>query len=159
MIKNKKQLVEFINADNNFYPKLSSGFWSRFKNRLVTTPQSYQWKIYSYIRTLRFAEYHKNNSFLSESKGVKSAYHTICLLYQYWKLRRLSFATGFQIDPNTVGKGLRIFHYGSIIVNDNARIGDFAIIYPGVLIGAKSNGCPTIGNHCFIGAGAKILGG
>lgn len=71
----------------------------------------------------------------------------------------MSFSTGFQIDPNSFGKGLRIFHYGSIIVNGGARISDYATIYPGVVIGAKANGCPIIGNHCFIGAGSKILGG
>lgn len=31
-----------------------------------------------------------------------------------------------------------IFHYGSIIVNANAKIGDYSIIYPGVVIGAGS---------------------
>jgi serine O-acetyltransferase len=52
-----------------------------------------------------------------------------------------------------------IFHYGSIIVNANAKIGDYSIIYPGVVIGATNTGCPTIGQHCFIGAGSKIMGG
>lgn len=159
MIKDKKQLLEYLQEDAALYLKVSSGYWSRLKHCLVTSPQSYQWKIYSYIRTLRFAEYHKNNSFLSKSKSVKSAYHTICMLYQYWKLKRLSWATGFQIDPNSFGKGLMIYHYGSIVVNENARIGDYATIYPGVVIGAKASGCPHIGHHCFIGAGSKILGG
>ena len=52
-----------------------------------------------------------------------------------------------------------IYHYGSIVVNAGAKIGDYATIYSGVLIGAKENGCPTKGHHCFIGAGSKILGG
>lgn len=45
------------------------------------------------------------------------------------------------------------------MVNQKARIGDYAIIYPGVIIGKKDNKCPVIGHHCFIGAGSKILGG
>lgn len=159
MIKDKKQLIEYLNADAKLYEKVSKGYFVRLKHCLVTSPQSYQLKIFSYIRCLRYAEYHKNNSFLCCSKSISSAYHTICMLYQYYKLRRLSFSTGFQIDPNSFGKGLRIFHYGSIIVNGGARIGDYATIYPGALIGAKANGCPIIGNHCFIGAGSKILGG
>lgn len=159
MITTKKQLFEYLDADAKLYTKVSQGYFARFKHCLVTSPQSYQWKIYSYIRCLRYAEFHKNNSFLCCSKSIKSAYHTICMLYQYRKLRRLSFSTGFQIDPNSFGKGLRIFHYGSIIVNAGARISDYATIYPGVVIGAKANGCPIIGNHCFIGAGSKILGG
>ena len=74
-------------------------------------------------------------------------------------MRKLSFQTGFQIDPNSFGKGLLIYHYGSIVVNAGARIGDYATIYPGVVIGAKESGVPTIGRHCFIGAGSKVLGG
>lgn len=159
MIMSKVDLHEFLAADAKLYPKLNSGFLKAWKNRLVTSPQSTQWKIFSYLKNLRYAEYHKNNSCLAVSLSLSSLYHTICMLYRYKKLRRLSFETGFQIDPNSFGKGLTIYHYGSIVVNGNARIGDYATIYPGVVIGAKENGCPHIGHHCFIGAGSKILGG
>lgn len=159
MIKTKEELKQYLVADSGLYSKLSIGLLMRLKNRIVTSPQSTQWKIYSYIRNLRHAEYHLNNSILSKAIGVCSLYHTVCLLYRYYRLRKLSFQTGFQIDPNSFGKGLLIYHYGSIIVNAGARIGDYATIYPGVVIGAKENGVPTIGNHCFIGAGCKILGG
>lgn len=159
MINSKEELQEYLAADGALYPKLTSGLFRRWKNRLVTSPQSTQWKIFSYLKNLRYAEYHKNKSCLAMPLGLASFYHTLCMLYRYKKLRRLSFETGFQIDPNSFGKGLMIYHYGSIVVNGNARIGDYATIYPGVVIGAKSNGCPHIGNHCFIGAGSKVLGG
>lgn len=159
MITTKSELREYLSADAALYPKLSSGLWRAWKNRLVTSPQSTQWKIFSYLKNLRYAEYHKNKSCLSLPLGLKSAYHTLCMLYRYRKLRNLAFETGFQIDPGSFGKGLMIYHYGSIVVNGNARIGDYATIYPGVVIGAKSNGFPRLGHHCFIGAGAKVLGG
>lgn len=159
MITSKKILREYLSSDAVLYPKVSQGGLGCLKNRLVTSPQSTQRKIYSYIKNLRYAEYHKCNSVLEKALGIGSLYHTICLLYRYWNLRRLSFKTGFQIDPGSFGKGLMIYHYGSIVVNAAAKIGDYATIYPGVLIGAKANGCPQIGNHCFIGAGAKVLGG
>lgn len=159
MIATKAELKEYLLIDNQLYPKLTRGFIQRFKNRLVTSPQSTQWNIYYYLRTLRFSEYHLNNSVLRKSLSLSSVYHTICMLYYYRTLRRLSFLTGFQIDPGSFGKGVMIYHYGSIVVNAGAKIGDYATIYPGVLIGAKENGCPIIGHHCFIGAGSKILGG
>lgn len=159
MIKTKQELKVCLQVDAANYPKVSGGLLGRMKNRLVTSPQSTTWKIYSYIRNLRYAEYHLNNSVLANGKDISSVYHTICLLYRYWRLRSLSFETGFQIDPNSFGKGLQIYHYGSIVVNAGARIGDCATIYPGVVIGAKENGVPVIGRHCFIGAGSKILGG
>ena len=138
---------------------MTNGVIKRLKNRIVSSPQSTQWYIYSYLRNLRFSEYHLNNSILRKSISLYSVYHTFCLLFRFRALRKLSFLTGFQINPGSFGKGLMIYHYGSIVVNAGAKIGDYATIYPGVLIGAKENGCPTIGHHCFMGAGSKILGG
>ena len=159
MIITRKELKEYLFTDGQLYPKMTNGFIKRLKNRIVTSPQSTQWYIYSYLRNLRYSEYHLNNSILRKSLSFVSVYHTVCLLFRYKALRRLSFLTGFQIDPGSFGKGLMIYHYSSIVVNAGAKIGDYATIYPGVVIGAKENGCPTIGHHCFIGAGSKILGG
>lgn len=159
MIKTIAELKNYLAADAKLYPKLSNGVFRRIKNRIATTPQSSQWKIFSYIRVLRYAEYHLNNSLLSNRISIKSIYHTICLIYDYWRLRRLSYQTGFQISPNSVGKGLMIYHYGSIIVNGEAKIGDNCTLFPGIVVGAKPNGVPKIGNHVMIGAGAKVLGG
>lgn len=92
-------------------------------------------------------------------KGIKAVLHTVSCIYFYWRLRQLSYKTGIQIPPNTFGKGLQIWHYGAIIVNPKAKIGHYATIYPGVIIGAKANGIPILGNHVTIYAGAKILGG
>lgn len=159
MIITRKELKEYLFTDGQLYPKMTNGFMKRLKNRIVTSPQSTSWNIYSYLCNLRYSEYHLNNSILRKSLSFVSVYHTVCLLFRYKALRRLSFLTGFQIDPGSFGKGLMIYHYGSIVVNAGAKIGDYATIYPGVVIGAKENGCPTIGHHCFIGAGSKILGG
>ncbi|WP_153147556.1 serine O-acetyltransferase [Dechloromonas sp. H13] len=60
-----------------------------------------------------------------------------------------------------------IFAYGAIgvVVHANAIIGRGCVIGQGVTIGAsegfvspETNMCPTIGDNCYIGAGAKILG-
>lgn len=159
MINSKKQLRNYLSEDSLFYKKVSSGYLKCIKNRLATTPQSSTYRIWLYVKNLRYAEYNKNNSILAKPKGINSLYHTLCMIYRYWRLRVLSRETGFQIDPGSFGKGLLIYHYGSIIVNADAKIGDYATIFPGVVIGAKSSGCPVIGNHVMIGAGAKILGG
>ena len=80
MIKTKHELVDCLQADGANYPKVSGGLLKRLKNRIVTSPQSTTWKIYSYIRNLRFAEYHLNNSILANSVNLHSLYHTLCLL-------------------------------------------------------------------------------
>ncbi|MGF3114060.1 serine O-acetyltransferase [Facklamia sp. P12937] len=61
-----------------------------------------------------------------------------------------------------IGKNLQIPHGGNgVIISINSVIGDNAIIFHQVTIGTnsfKSDKSPVIGNNCFIGCGAKILG-
>lgn len=47
--------------------------------------------------------------------------------------------------------------YG-IIISHNAHIGKNATIFHQVTIGEGVGGAPTIGDNCYIGAGAKITG-
>lgn len=68
---------------------------------------------------------------------------------------------GFTIPPNTFGPGLSIAHYGTIVVNPNARIGANCRIHVGVNIGTAKGTeaqAPTIGDGSYIGPGAKIFG-
>lgn len=159
MIKTKHDLHSYLAEDAKLYPKLSGGRLRRWKNILVTNPSNSQHLIYNYLRNLRYSEFHLNNSYITGNKGLKALIHTVCCIYRYWRLRALSYKTGIQIPPNTFGKGLQIWHYGPIVINPAAKVGDYATIYPGVVIGAKENGMPVIGDHCFIGAGCKVLGG
>lgn len=80
----------------------------------------------------------------------------------FWKLvnHHYSIKLGFTIPVNTFGKGLNIHHYGCIVVNDNARIGENCNIQQGVNIGQNygSENVPTIGKDVYIGPGAKIFG-
>lgn len=160
MIKDSADLRFFLKADAALYPKQSGNLFRKVINSLVTNPINTQHHIYRYVRALRFAEYHLNNSILSKSKSVSSLWHTMLLMYYYWKLRQISYKTGIQIPPGICGPGLQIWHYGYIIVNGNAQIGKNLTVYPGVEIGHKKpeEGCPVIGDNCFIGAGTKIFG-
>lgn len=55
--------------------------------------------------------------------------------------------------------GLRINHYGLIIVNGNAKVGDWCDIHQGAHIGQNVAGeVPTLGDNIYIGPGAKIFG-
>lgn len=67
---------------------------------------------------------------------------------------------GFTIPPNVFGKGLCIHHYGCIVVNANARVGDNCVINQCVNIGQNYGGddVPNIGSNVYIGPGVKIFG-
>jgi serine O-acetyltransferase len=70
--------------------------------------------------------------------------------------------TGIELPSEaTVGRRLRIDHFGGIIISGDAVIGDDCVIRNGVTIGLRypgQRGSPVIGNRVDIGAGAKILG-
>ena len=78
-------------------------------------------------------------------------------------LRLCMRGTGIQIPYyTTIGPGLRIMHFGMIIVNPNAKIGKNFNIAPGVLIGmsaGKHAGSPVIGDNVYIGQNATVIGG
>jgi serine acetyltransferase len=73
----------------------------------------------------------------------------------------LGLLLNFSIPPNAFGPGLSIAHYGTIVVNSNARIGANCRIHVCVNIGADARDgtkAPHIGDNCYIGPGAKIFG-
>lgn len=72
------------------------------------------------------------------------------------------------IPPSAeIGEG-SVFAYGAIgvVIHANSKIGKNCVIGQGITIGASeayvspdAKACPTIGDNCYIGAGARILGG
>ena len=71
--------------------------------------------------------------------------------------------SGIQIPPQTsIGRGLRILHFGTIVINPDAVIGKNFNIAQGVLIGnseGKCVGVPTIGDNVYCGANSIVIGG
>lgn len=67
---------------------------------------------------------------------------------------------GFHICPNCCGKGLKIAHSGCIVINKNAKIGDYCELQQCVNIGRNhgEDDVPTIGNNVYVGPGAKLFG-
>ena len=133
MIYNKKQLLEYIIADSKNYRVRVSCFSDRLKNNFLSTPISEQKHIWAYIKHMRYVEYYG-----TMKKNCK--FYWFPYLYHLSRLRKESHITGFQIEPGTCGKGLTIWHWGPIIVNGSAKIGENCTLYPGVLIGHKSSG-------------------
>lgn len=82
----------------------------------------------------------------------------IGLILQRW----IEIMTGICIPPETkIGPGLFIHHFGGIVINSNAQIGENCDLHHGVTIGNKNSGgpSPAIGDRVTIGVGAVVLGG
>jgi serine O-acetyltransferase len=96
---------------------------------------------------------------IAQAKGKKSIAGSIAWLL----LRKYSFKYGIQIPYVTnIGAGFYIGHFGNIVVNAKARIGNNCNISQGVTIGGayrgKLEGVPVIGDDVWIGANAIVVG-
>ena len=115
-------------------------------------PRLFGDEIWKFEILLRKVEYYTNcrNDFVSR------------MINKYYKYRfhRLSVKLGFTIPINVFGEGLSIPHYGTIVVHGNARIGKNCRLQEGVTIGATngSHEAATIGDNCYFGSGAKVIG-
>lgn len=87
-----------------------------------------------------------------------------------WKLAAYDsfFARhGSWIGVNSEIDGIPCFPHGyqGVFISGGAKIGKNAVIFQQVTIGSNSlkgserHGSPTLGDHVYIGAGAKIIGG
>lgn len=102
-------------------------------------------------------------SFFYRKVKSHSKYSFWGIVYRYF-FNRYTFKYGFQIPKEvSIGKGLQIMHFGSIVVNSQTIIGDNCYLSHGITIGktnrGKKQGVPTIGNQVYLGAGAAIVGG
>jgi serine O-acetyltransferase len=76
------------------------------------------------------------------------------LRYRWW-----SIVTGADIPLTTsIGGGLLMPHPNGIVIHPDVVIGPNCLIFQQVTLGSNGRGCPKIGGHVDIGAGAKILG-
>ena len=158
IILTKKDLKHFLNVESYMYCNAHKGRLFAYIDSLLSTPECDQYYLWRYVRTLRFCEFYLNNSYRYK-RSILSIFYSLKYYLSLRKLRHYSYKTGIQISVNTFDIGLQIFHFGSIIVNENAKVGKNATILPGVVIGQKDGRVPIIGDNCYIGAGCKILGG
>ena len=111
MIETKADLKEYLDKD-----KRALGIKKR-------RPSIIGDEIWKFEIALRMDEFYRNTK---ENK--------IIALFWKWRHRQLGLKLGFSIPCNCFG-GLRINHYGLIVVHPLARIGDWCDIHQGVNIG------------------------
>jgi len=82
--------------------------------------------------------------------------------FAFFLSKIIEITTGISIPASVkIGKGFYIGHFGGIIVNPHAVIGENFSISPGVIIGTRAlgrTGAARIGDNVYVGVGAKILG-
>lgn len=141
-------LKDYLNSDRmDYYPFLSKGYL------LDWLMQSEEYWLRRFVKSLRKEEYY---TFIKPNKILK----------YYYKRKKNSIGRklGIIINAGNFDSGLKIFHYGSIIIHPRAKIGKGCSIHGNCCIGVGSKGLdreelPIIGDNVDIGQGAQILGG
>ena len=85
----------------------------------------------------------------------------IVYLYKIKKMDAYNNASfGTHLNYGAEFKGIPNLPHGirGIFISHNAKIGDNCTIFQHVTIGEGKDGAPIIGDNCYIGAGAKIIG-
>lgn len=103
-----------------------------------------------FLRVMRRIEY-VSNCFTSRLRRCE-----LLILKVYFRF--LSIYLGFTIAPNTCGPGLNLYHWGTIVISPEAKIGARATINVCVNVGRHGEYAPMIGDDVFIGPGAKLYG-
>lgn len=119
MIKTKEDLREYLECDKTHLGiKYSKPKWND--------------DIWKFEIALRFHEYYYNNR--------NGFINNILCKYWAWCQHKLGVRLGFTIPVNTCGKGLRLSHYGSIVINGKAKLGIFCDLHSCVNIGQNGGG-------------------
>ncbi len=144
MITNKTEYKDYLLLD-----KKALGIEDENILRQIFAP-NYIWQ---FQKRLRKVEYYKNCRYNSIFGKIAFSYHKL-------RLRKQSLKLGFSIPENVFGAGLAIVHYGTIVINSNAKIGVNCRIHACTNIGASGGKpeAPQIGDNVYIGPGAKIYG-
>ncbi|MBE5962334.1 MAG: hypothetical protein E7256_13305 [Lachnospiraceae bacterium] len=144
MISSRKELNRVLVNEKKQY---ISG--SKFRTLHLHMLRDHDYLLWEYVKSLRYTEYHFNKK------------HKI----RYWVWQRVKNQRGASLGitmwHNTIGEGLKIWHYGSIMVNGHAKIGQNCQLHGENCIGNKgraNEAAPTIGNNVDIGVGAKVIG-
>ena len=146
MIQSRQEYLEYLKQDSIALGKMNRNVKFLIKNLVLPD------YVFRFQKILRRLEYLKN------CKSTFFAKIEFIVLYFYFT--KLSLKLGFSIPLNVFGPGLAIVHYGTIVVNANAKVGANCRIHPSTCIGASggSDKAPQIGENVYIAPGVKIYG-
>ena len=147
MIRSKSDLAYYLQQDDRQFVGMKFGVLSRLMRKE-------QYYIRAYKHHLRKAEYYKNVRVPVIGRWLY-AWHLV-------RYERLGAYLHYSIKLNTCGPGLSLYHTGArIAVKYGTTLGANCTLLEGVVFGKKTgegDEPQTVGDNCYFGTGAKILG-
>lgn len=142
MIQSKAELEFYIAAD-----RIMNGYSQSYSFKDLLDRFLGSGLIVRYLRAMRYCAYYNNTS------KTKWSIHTILKYYWLSIFNRLSLKLGFSIGINSLGYGVTIPHFGTIVINSDARIGNFSVIHTCTCV---AGGDKIIGDYFYFSTGAQI---
>lgn len=141
MISSKTELKFYIMAD--MMMNRGKYKWS-LKDRIkhIVLPDY----IMRYLKSMRYCAFYSNVHHITPPDLILRPFHEI-------RYRKLGIKLGFSIGVNTLGYGVVIPHYGTIVVGNSNRLGNYAVLHTSSCI--SDNG-KTIGDALYLATGAKM---
>ena len=93
--------------------------------------------------------------------GYRRCLNIFFYTYYTYRKNRVGNKLGFYIPASAdIGKGLLIYHHGSLIINGTTKIGDYAKFHGNNCIGNSGSDkkAPIIGDNVEFGFGASAIG-
>lgn len=150
-ITNIKQLRFFIKADR----MINRGYFDlpikvRIKSFFVKD------NILDYLYYMRCYSYSLHGCDFKKRFGVLlgGAINSLAKLYYGYRFHKLGLKLGFSIGPDVFDYGLRLTHYGTMVIGTNNTIGKFALIQPSTCIEGQGD---KIGDNFYLSTGAKVV--
>ena len=134
VIRNKTELRFYLMADRMMNRGCFRRTFLSFLKEMIVRDD-----IMDYLVSMRKYNYYRN-------KG-----HIFSYFYGY-RFRKLGLKLGFSINYDSLGYGVSIPHYGTIVVGSN-DIGNYAVLHTSTCISGNGK---RIGNGLYLSAGAKI---
>jgi serine O-acetyltransferase len=141
MIQSRKELKFFIMADMMMNrDKFKWSIVDRIKHIILPD------YIMRYLKSLRYCQY------FADSKAITPLLYPLILFHQI-RFRKLGIKLGFSIGCQSLGYGVVIPHYGTIVIGGSNRLGNYVVLHTSTCI---SNNGKIIGNALYLSTGAKI---
>lgn len=158
MIKTRKDLKEYLDADLVWYYELKNTKSKKFKSWLSYDTE---YVSYSFTKKLRLSEYFKNKSSDKDVNALVRIFFRICYLLHKRPLNKMRAKYYIYIDENVFEKGMQLVHYMGVGASAGSKIGENCIMHGENTIGThgeKGSKSPVIGNNVEFGFGAKAFG-
>lgn len=150
MIENREDYIDFIKTEKALYYTDKSTF--RIFCEKITKESCMQ--IWNFQKWLRRAEYYHN----TRKNPIHAVWFIFCMRMKNYYGTKL----GISITLNTFDKGLKIDHYGSIVINGMCRIGKNCRLHGNNCVGVKGTErigeFPELGDNCDLGFGSVVIG-